>query len=169
MMQVVTLHRNEIAYDVEVASWRIAKTHFAEDLKSASEGKISDDVADWLDRQISSAVSEVKRKIAFAVTDKNTMSACNGIGDCDDCDCSCGDDCDGRTVLYLRFGEGWRGNLDVLVSDIHDYVVSTVLFQWLVMTAPAFANVYEAKADRHLDRIVSEARSEVIRTPRFVL
>ena len=166
-MQVVTLHRNEIAYDVELASWRIAKTHFAEDLKSASEGKIGDDVSDWLDRQIASGVSEVKRKIAFAITDKNTMRACNGSGDFDACECSCGDDGDGRTVLYLRFGEGWRGNLDVLVSDIHDYVVSRVLFE--VMTAPAFANVYEAKADRHLDRIVSEARSEVIRTPRFVL
>lgn len=165
----ITLHRHEIAYDIEVASWRIGKTHFAESSdKEAHEAKLSDDLAEWLDRQISSAVSEVKRRIAFAVRNDNDTEASNAVGAyCNGESCTVPDS--SKTVLELQLDKGWRGRADVLASDIHDYIVSNALFEWLVMVAPSFANVYAEKADRHLHRIVDEARSEVIRTPRFIL
>lgn len=165
----ITLHRHEIAYDIEVASWRIGKTHFAESSdKEAHEAKLSDDLAEWLDRQICSAVSEVKRRIAFAVRNDNEAEASNAVGAC--CEggqCEVADN--EKTVINLQFDNGWRGRADVLASDIHDFIVAKALFNWLVMVAPSFASVYAEKADRHIARIVDEARSEVIRTPRFIL
>jgi hypothetical protein len=166
---IITIHRHEIAYDVELVSWRIAKTHFAQSSdKDAYEAKISGEVAEWLDREISSAVSEVKRRISFAVRNDNEAKASNAVGAC--CEggqCEVADN--EKTVINLQFDNGWRGRADVLASDIHDFIVAKALFNWLVMVAPSFASVYAEKADRHIARIVDEARSEVIRTPRFIL
>lgn len=156
----IVLTRNEIAYDVEFASWRVAKTHFLEDHKKVAEGVIDAKTADWLERQITKALSDVRGKISFAVSEQSEEVVNNAV--------VAGDDC-GKYELNLVFGDGWRGRGDVMVVLVHDYIVNRCLSEWFGMVAPEYAEMYNGKAEVSLASIVNEARSERIVTPRFVL
>lgn len=158
---VITLHWSEIVYDVEMTSWRVAKTHFADSPKGVAESTLTEEMMSWTERKLKSCLSEVRRSLAFAVTDKSVHSGSDYIGErrCDE----------QEYILQFCFPEGWRGSGDVLADLIHDYAVNRIITEWFTMVAPELASTYAIQAADTMGKIVSEARSEVIRTPRFVL
>ena len=144
----VTLLKSEIAYDVEIASYKIAKTHLAESTNQQQhEAVVNEEVNDWLERTIETAWAKVRRTLGFCVRDYDIMTDDEIIVSKPSW----------SIALYME--NGWLGNAETLCNLIHDYVAKFCISEWLLMVMPTRAAEYAALADISLDQALSEARS----------
>lgn len=153
----VLLHRSEIAYDVELASWAMTKTHFVsvkgaqtEDnleqvLEDAQDSVIDDRLADWIDRQTKTAVSKVKSQISHAVVQRSRMASDEIL------------DTPLQWHIQLHFGQEWRGDAQTLCDLIHDYVVKYITHEWCQLKFPTLAATIDAQAEYALREVRAEA------------
>ena len=153
----VLLHRNEIAYDVELASWAMTKTHFVslksnqtddnleQVLEDAQDSVIDERLADWIDRSVRTAVSKVKSSISPMVVQHSRIASDEIL------------DAPLQWQLILHFDSDWRGDVQTLCDFIHDYVVKQVMCEWCVLKFPTLAPTLAAQADGVLRDVRAEA------------
>lgn len=149
------LIRNEIVYDVDYTSWKVAQCRISDEI-SRSEAQTDEENSDWLTRQVETAIENAKARISVYVVDMARMQT-----DEDE------HKEEWNIVLYME--PGWRGNVKVMNTYMHRFVTDFVLSEWFKMTMPDEAGVYAVSADEWLDQIVNEARKVVVKNVIFRL
>ena len=126
---LVELARNEIAYDASFVSWAQMDEHLL----------MADKMADFIDRQVKSAVAKLQSNISFARVEQSQMRT-NDIDGHPDC-----------WPIVLVFPENWRGSADLMTDLAHRYVAGFVTLEWL-----------RAKAkNREERRVVTDKQSDL--------
>lgn len=155
---VVKLRREEIQYDVDFISWKLAKCRVAESEEERAERQTDEESYDWIGRQIETAFDEVKSKIrAYVTRIKSRVSSNSKDGNIDEWN------------LELIMEHGWRGEPKQLCTYMHNYVVAYVLAKWFGITLPSEAANYVQEYNYWMDKIVSEARNTQVKNVIFRL
>lgn len=155
---VVKLHREEVLYDVDFISWKLAKCRVAESEEERAERQTDEESYDWIGRQIETAFDEVKSKIrAYVTRIKSRVSSNSKDGNIDEWN------------LELIMEHGWRGEPKQLCTYMHNYVVAYVLAKWFGITLPSEAANYVQEYNYWMDKIVSEARNTQVKNVIFRL
>lgn len=153
----VLLHRSEIVYDVELATWALTKTHFVsvkgaqtEDnleqvLEDAQDSVIDERMSDWIDRKVKAAVSMVKSTISPMVVQYSRIASDEIL------------DTPLQWHIQLHFDGNWRGDVQTLCDFIHEYVTNKVTYEWCVLKFPSTAPTIMAQADASLRDVRAEA------------
>lgn len=155
---VVKLRREEIQYDVDFISWKLAKCRVAESEEERAERQTDDESRDWMGRQIETAFDMVKSKIRAYVS---------GIGSRISSNSKDGNASEWNMELLME--PGWRGEVKQLCSYVHKYVVAYVLSEWFRMTLPGEAQAYVEECDAWMNKIVSEVRNVQVKDVIFRL
>lgn len=155
----VKLLRNELIYDIDFVSNRIAKVHFTGEtiqnrVNVTTEG---DENQDWIDDTIMNALQNVSQKLRFCHISHSRLST-------DEVTANNSEEEGPIYVMSLRLPK-WKGSSESLARFIHEYVVNYVLSEWFVMTYMDVSPVYADKASKNLVQIVNEARSTDVDTP----
>jgi len=151
---VIQLNRAEVVYDLQFATNRIARlVSLDKDGKQtkinssiSAEGKDNDD---YVNRLITSAVSELRSNTAWANAEKSGSVVDNNLSEKI-----------GRWVFVFKVPMSWRGNTQVLGDKIHEYVSNKVTAGWLKMVAPGYTQTYREEADSALNDIKHELRKD---------
>lgn len=155
---VVKLRREEVLYDVDFISWKLAKCRVAESEEERAERQTDEESYDWIGRQIETAFDEVKSKIrAYVTRIKSRVSSNSKDGNIDEWN------------LELIMEHGWRGEPKQLCTYMHNYVVAYVLAKWFGITLPSEAANYVQEYNYWMDKIVSEARNTQVKNVIFRL
>lgn len=155
---VVKLRREEVLYDVDFISWKLAKCRVAESEEERAERQTDEESYDWIGRQIETAFDEVKSKIrAYVARIKSRVSSNSKDGNIDEWN------------LELIMEHGWRGEPKQLCTYMHNYVVSYVLAKWFGITLPSEVANYVQEYNYWMDKIVSEARNTQVKNVIFRL
>lgn len=190
--KAMTVKRNEVLYDVNFISWKIAKCRIAEP-EAQSEAQHDDESIEWFERQLATAVDHLKGKLRWCIhehtgtviddTIKRKAIAYGGEGypSTPQDPSSFADDeafLDAPAekhipmpehVFRFRFSDAWRGSLEAIGNYIHRYIVDYILYEWFKITLPSEAAVYLASAEQWENKVINEARSEDVRNVFFRL
>lgn len=60
----------------------------------------------------------------------------------------------------LKFSEYWRGNVEVIMTNMHNYIRCFTLSEWFALVKPDEAARYLQWADKYLSDMVGNAREE---------
>lgn len=151
-MLIITLKKNELVYDIEYMSWKVAKVHFLEDQPQTAPSVAvnQDDDRDFVDRLLESAVANVKSELQWCVDNRRHNVATDMVSP------------DRREYdIVLNIDDDRRKVADALSSAIHDYVVSYATCHFFLLTAPSFAPSLAALAESHINRAYSLARNNM--------
>lgn len=155
---VIKLRREEIQYDVDFISWKLANCRVADSEKERSERQTDEESRDWIGRQIETAFDTVISKIrAYVAGIKSRVSSNSKDGNVDEWN------------LELVMEPGWRGEPKQLCTYMHNYVVAYVLAKWFGITLPSEAANYVQEYSDWMDKIVSEARNVQVKNVSFRL
>lgn len=159
----VKLLRNELIYDIDFVTNRIAKMRFTdEDIKKASSvTSEGEENQDWLDDTIMSALNNVSQKLRFCHISHSRLST-------DEVRPVNSEDEGVIFNMALNLPK-WRGSAESLARFIHEYIVNYTLSEWFLMTMADISPVYAEKANRNLTQIVNESRNADIGTPVYRL
>jgi hypothetical protein len=137
----VLFDRHEIEYDVKVKAVAAAKIVYhdaANDLRNdiveASTQK------DMLDRNIKTAISNIKERIRFAVRPHSRMASNEilegGI----------------QYNIPLSFSNEWRSEPETLCDAMHEYIVKFIISKWADLIGQK-NEVYKLEADEALNNV----------------
>lgn len=166
----ITLFRNEIIYDIDFTANRIARVNITDDeIKKVEESKkaalittedISKDLKqDFVDRLIRHAITDVRKKMTYAIRDDLSRMATNEI-----------DVQEPHYDIVFSFEKGWQGSPQALCDYIHSYIVNHSLKEWFEITLPQYAATFAKRADDDIKQIQSIGRQVVLDgTPGFYL
>lgn len=139
-----TISQDEILYDVDFTTWKVAKCRIAE-TEAQAEAQTDNENYRWFIRQYDTAVEHIKNKLqAYIVPTEDD-------------------------TFHFAFPDAWRGNIKALMTYIHRFIVDYILYEWFKMTLPNEAATYLASATDWEDKIINEARSEDVRNVFFRL
>lgn len=155
----VILRREEILFDVDFVSWKVAKCQITDNPQQEAEVSTDDESSDWINRTIEAAVDNAKSEIGYAVVERSRMQ--DNVPDQEEMD-------EWRVVLSIR-KEGWTGNVRSLKTYLHHYVVNFVLSRWFIMVLPSEASVYAGLSDEYLEKAVAEVNKGFVRNVFFNL
>ena len=148
-MLLITLKKNELLYDIEYMSYKVAKVHFLDTQpQSAAEVTVAEDDRDFVDRLLHSAFANVNDTLQWCVDSRPRTVATDKV--CPDVK---------EYDLVLNIDDKRRTIADALCSAIHDYVVHHALYHYMLMTAPAFAPSFAALAESDINKAYSLARN----------
>ena len=140
---LISLKKNELVYDIEFMTYKVAKIHFMESApQSAADVAVEEGDRDFVDRLLESAIANVKSELQWCVEDR-----------CHDAvtDMVIPDKHEYDIILNL---EHKGGNVaESLCSAIHDYVVHYAVYRFLLMSAHGFALDFAALAETYLNRV----------------
>ena len=146
---IITLKRDELVYDIDFITYKVAKVHFRDGLSEvAGEVATSESDKDYVDRLLMSGMERMKDELRWCVVSERANAASDRL-------CGCRKDYD----LVLNTGEDWRGEASVVASLAHDYVVSDVVGNLLRQVAPDMAPLYEEQAQSRLNRLYGYMRT----------
>ena len=151
-MLLITLKKNELIYDIEYMSWKIAKVHVLNEQPQAAPSVAvnQDDDRDFVDRLIESALANVKHELQWCIDSRHHCVANDEVNpDRSDYD------------LVLNIDDQRQKLSDALCSAIHDYVACYATYRCLLLSAPSFAPSMAALAESHINRAYSLARNNM--------
>lgn len=148
----------ELEYDIKYA---IAKRGKMMNLKGddARNFAYTEQDADWMLRQVETAVSNVRKKMGWAVVDKSKMSSDELL------------DTPMEYNIVISMPESWLGHADNVMNSAHTYVVNYCVSNYLDMAGTshegmaAAAASYSAQAETNLDAVYDEINAVYI-TPK---
>lgn len=147
---VISLKKNELAYDIEFMTYKVAKVHFAESQPiAAQEVAAAPSDHDFIDRLLLSGIENVRNELRWCAVRHRRVA--------------CDDKISGRSLSYdiiLRIDNNNHADLQVLASLIHDYLVDYAVYHHLLVTATSFAPPFAALAEATLNRIYLHMREE---------
>ncbi len=148
-MLLISLKKNELLYDIEYMSYKVAKVHFLDGQpQSVADVAVARDDHDFIDRLLHSAFANVKEKIQWCVDRRPHRVATDmlrpGRHDYD---------------LVLDVNDKRREMADSICSAVHDYVVHHVLHRFLAMTAPEFSDMFADMAENDIERVYNLCRT----------
>ena len=146
---LITLKKNELVYDIEFMTYKVAKIHFLDVApQAATDVAVGDDDRDYVDRLLESAVANVKTELQWCVDERRHDVVTDMVSpDKHDYD------------IILNIDEKSRKAAESLCSAIHDYVVHYAVYRVMLLAAPGFAPSYAALAESDLNRAYSLARN----------
>lgn len=153
---VIKLLLTEIKYDIKFDTWLREKVTNREMHNQNKEAEkvgyaYSDDKAeDWLVRQIETAMDTIRGELAWCVVPPERTDSDEILEN------------PTEWYLHLHFSPNWRGSIRALKSASHKYVCEYTLAQWYRASMPNGSERYDYEADKWLERIRNEARSEVV-------
>lgn len=153
----ISIIREEVLYDVAYSLWKRAQMLGikGEDLMKY---EVKDEDMDWFDRQLVSAISHVKDKIGWAVTNNKGRMVSDEL-----------DKPDAGHDIVLGFSDCiWRGSPNSLVTYVHDYAVNCILADWCSMSVPELAALYEKKARWNLNHAQFEVNDVQLLKPDYL-
>jgi len=146
---LISLKKNELVYDIEFMTYKVAKIHFLESApQSAADVAVGVDDRDFVDRLLESAVANVKRELQWCVDDRLHDAVTDMVSP---------DKHEYDIILNLDFKGG--NVAESLCSAIHDYVVHYAVYRFLLMSVPGIAPDFAALAETDLNRVYSLART----------
>ncbi len=151
-MLLITLKKNELVYDIEYMSWKVAKVHFLDDqpLTAPSMAVNQDSDRDFVDRLLESAIANVKSELQWCIDSRRHNVATDMVSP------------DRREYdMVLNIDDDRRNVADALCSAIHDYVVCYATYRFFLLTAPSFAPSLAELAESHINRAYSLARNNM--------
>ena len=151
-MILITLKKNEIIYDIEYMSWKVAKVHFLEDQPqtAVSVAVNQNDDKDYVDRLLESAIANVKSELQWCVDSRRQNVATDMVNpDKQEYD------------IVLDIDDDRQKVADALCSALHDYVVCYATYHCLLLSAPSFAPSLAALAESHINRAYALARNNM--------
>ena len=147
---VISLKKNELAYDIEFMTYKVATVHFAESQPiAAQEVAAAPSDHDFIDRLLLSGIENVRNELRWCAVRHRRVA--------------CDDKISGRSLSYdiiLRIDNNNHADLQVLASLIHDYLVDYAVYHHLLVTATSFAPPFAALAEATLNRIYLHMREE---------
>ena len=150
----IRLLRDEIKYDVDYDTWKRGQQ--AEEPNHRFEMQTDEENADWMQRRITRAVSDIRKKLRAYVKERGRMVT-DELEDCDE------------WVISLVMEDGWMGDVDNLCVLMHQYVVDCVLRDWYGLTSGDLAQEYGMRAEADMDDMVDVAREVDLEGVRFCL
>ena len=137
-----TIIYEDVLYDVDFTTWKMANVRMADNKEAASEAQTDEQNKLWFQRQYKVAVEHVRDILRPHVyIDKEISNSEDNI-------------------LAFRFSTAWTGSISALMSYIHHYIVDFILYEWFRMTMPNDAAAYLASAEDWKAKAVSETQSE---------
>lgn len=136
---------NEILYDVDFVSWKIANCRI-EDAQQRAEAQTDAESKEWIIRQIECAIGEITKCIEAYVIGRSRFVS-NELKE------------QPEWNINLHMEEGWNGSPERLSKLIHNAIVSHVLAKWFILVKADEAPTWEADYQQHLQKIAAEARS----------
>ena len=136
----VTIMREEVLFDVAYSLWKRAQML---NIKGEDQRKyeITKDDMDWFDRQLQTAISHVKDKLQWAVTNNKARMVSDEL-----------DKPEHQYSIVLGFSDCfWNGSPNNLVTYVHDYAVNYILADWCGMSVPDLVAFHEKKARWNLN------------------
>ena len=147
---VISLKKNELAYDIEFMTYKVAKVHFAETHPSAAQEVASaPSDQDFIDRLVVSGIENVRNELSWCAVRHRRVASDDKIS--------------GLVLSYdilLRIDENNHTDLQVVASLIHDYLVNHAVYHYLLITATSFAPPFAALAEATLNKIYLHVREE---------
>ncbi len=145
---IITLKRDELAYDIDFITYKVAKVHFMEEAPKVA-GEVATDVSDkdFVDRLLTSGLENIKDELRWCCQWSRANSANDIVNGCRK---------DYDLVLSVR--KDWRGSVEVLSSMSHDYLVNYAVFRLLLQVAPNLAPAYASLAESLLHRLYDYMR-----------
>ena len=154
---VVKLLRSELVYDIDFISWKVAKCRVSENAEAQAEAQTDGESTNWLNRQIETAVDNVKSELGIYVNEPCMRVQTDHV------------ESEEEWTIVLRMESGWRGNVKNLKTYIHGYVVNYVLAYWFEMTLPDEAGKYHVLSEQMLRKVVLMSRNVVATDVKFLL
>ena len=139
------LNYDNILYDVDYTTWKVAKCRVV-DPQAQAEAQTDNENMRWFNRQYETAVEHIKSRLRAYVVPTEDISD-----------------------ITFKFGDTWRGNISSLMTYIHRYIVDYILYEWFKMTMPNEAPAYLTSADAWEYKAILEARSEDVSNVYFRL
>lgn len=147
---VISLKKNELSYDIEFMTYKVAKVHFAETQPSAAqEVAAAPSDQDFIDRLLLSGIENVRNELRWCAVRHRRVASDDKIS--------------GPILSYdiiLRIEENNHTDLQVLASLIHDYLVNYAVYHHLLITATSFAPPFAALSEATLNKIYLHVREE---------
>lgn len=146
---VVKAKKDEVLYDIDFISWKLAKCRI-EQPEQQAEAQTDSESADYIIRQIETAVANAKGALhPMVVNDKGILL--------DDETTECNE-----WFIVFEFGKEFAGSTQKLCNLFHRYIVDFALAEWFKLVLPNEAANYYASAEDWLERFKSEARTTVL-------
>ncbi len=148
---LITLKKNELVYDIEFMSYKVAKVHFLEsNPQTAPEMAASSDDRDYIDRLLESAVANVKAQLQWCVEERRHDAATDMVSP------------DKREYdIVLNIDDSLSRMAEPLCSAIHDYVVHYALYRFLLVTATDYAPPFASLAESDINQAYNLARNNM--------
>ena len=147
---VISMKKNELAYDIVFMTYKVAKVHFAESQPiAAQEVAAAPSDQDFIDRLLLSGIENVRNELRWCAVRHRRVA--------------CDDKISGPILSYdiiLRIDDNNHADLQVLSSLIHDYLVDYAVYRHLLITATSFAPPFAALAEAALNKIYLHVREE---------
>lgn len=160
---VVKLTRNEISFDVDFESSKIAQMTFMDEKKRTttamgSKAHTGKDTKDWLDRQIETAMGALSSSCRAYIIRKESRMTMDTI----DPDVN-------EWTLSLEMPRGWRGEPSNLNKFAHNYVVDYAIGEWFDMIDGHTADKYKERAEKDMRQFKNELDMMIVGTQYFVI
>lgn len=152
----IRLLRSEIEYDVDFETYQVSGVSGA-DAKGRFFLETSEKTADWMMRQVDSAIEDIEAALAAYSPRVSSRATTDEVPD------------NREWVINLMMEPGWRGDSKTMASLAHRFVVNYVLRAWYRMMDPNRYPLYDAEAEREKEKLVNVARSCDIKDVRFIL
>lgn len=160
---VVKLTRNEISFDVDFETSKIAQMTFLDEERKhtsamgrhAHTGK---ETKDWLDRKIETAMGSLSSSCRAYIINKDSRMSMDAI----DPDVK-------EWTLALNMPHEWRGESRNLNRFAHNYVVDYAVCEWFGMIDEKISARYQERAEKDLRQFKNELYMMIVLTQYFVI
>jgi hypothetical protein len=153
---VVKAKKDEVMFDIDFISWKLAKCRI-DNAEQQAEAQTDSEASDYITRQIETAVMNAKGALhPYVVNDKGTLLDDELTEE-------------KEWFIVFEFGNEFAGSTPKLCNLFHRYIVDFALAEWFKLVLPNEAANYYASAQDWLERFKSEARTTIIQPPIFQL
>lgn len=149
-MILINLKKNELLYDIEYTCYKVAKIHFLPNApQSAADVAVAEDDRDYIDRLLHDALTSVEDTLQWCVEKRQRSVASDAISpERQEYD------------IELNINDQARRTMaDALCSAIHNFVVHSVVYHFLLVSATDLAPSYAALAESDLNRAYNLCRN----------
>ena len=146
---VITLKENELTYDIDFMTYKVAKVHFSETAPSvAGEVSTTPSDKDYVTRLLISGIENVRNELSWCASYRHRVSATDAV-------------CPQHTYdLVFRLSDYNRADPRILGSLIHDYITYYAVYHYLLLTSISHATPFAALAESALNKIYLHVREE---------
>lgn len=132
---------DNIKSNADKVSWKVANCRIVEQ-EARAEAQMDDTYSSLgvFRNGYIAAISNIYRELYFCIAPKN-------IADADH-------------TFTFDFSEDWNGNINVIKALIYQYIETYTLYEWFKVTMPNEAATYLAEADRIMQSLREEAKSD---------